>query len=137
MAAAAGRKMLLEYSTDGGTTYVTLASVREKSITKTNEPIDVTTDDSNAHRTLLPEPATRSIDISVSGITDDDYLITQISAATDSLVFEDIRITYPDGGTDEGTFFLNSLTRTGSYQDAVTFDAQLLSSGEPTFTAAV
>lgn len=136
MAAAPGRDLLIEYSTDGGTTYTTIASVREKSVAKTNEPIDVTTDDSDAHRTLLAEPAMRTVDISVSGVTDDDYLITQISAATASIVLEDVRVTYPDGGTDEGTFFLNSVTRTGSYQDAVTFEAQLLSSGQIVFTPA-
>lgn len=136
MAAAAGRKMLLEYSTDGGTTYTTLASVREKSVNKANEAIDITTDDSNAYRTLLAEPGMRTVDISVSGVTDDDYLMTQISAGTASLTFEDIRVTYPDGGTDEGTFFLSSLSRTGSYQDAVTFEAELQSSGEITFTPA-
>lgn len=136
MSKAAGRKLKLEYSTDGGSTYVKLASVREKSVSKANEPIDVTTDDSNAHRTLLPEPATRTVDISVSGVTDDDYLMSQISAGTDSVVFEDIRITYPDGATDEGTFFLGSLNRTASYQDAVLFDAELQSSGEIEYTAA-
>ena len=136
MAVAPGRDLLIERSTDGGTTYVKIASVREKSVAKTNEPIDVTTDDSLAHRTLLAEPAMRTVDVSVSGVTDDDILMAAISASTASLVLEDIRVTYPDGATDEGTFFLNSLTRTGSYQDAVTFEAQLLSSGEVVYTAA-
>lgn len=137
MAKAAGRKLILEYSTDGGTTYLPLASVREKSISKANEPIDVTTDDDSAWRTLLEEPGTRSVDISVSGVTDDDYLMGQISASTATLAFEDIRVTYPDGATDEGSFFLNSLSRTGSYQDAATFEASLQSSGVITYTAAV
>ena len=136
MAKASGRKLILEYTTDGGTTYTKLAAVREKSVNKANEPIDVTTDDSNAHRTLLAEPANRTVDISVSGVTDDEYLITEISKGTDSIAFIDLRVTYPDGATDEGDFFLGSLSRTGSYQDAVTFDAELMSSGEITYTAA-
>jgi TP901-1 family phage major tail protein len=136
MAKAAGRKLKLEYSIDSGTTYTLLASVREKSINKASEPIDVSTDDSDAHRTLLAEPASRSVDISVSGVSDDEYLMTQISAATASLVFEYIRVTYPDGATDTGTFFLNSLSRTGSYQDAVTFEASLQSSGVIVYAAA-
>jgi TP901-1 family phage major tail protein len=136
MAKFSGRKLKLEYSTDSGTTYLLLASVREKSVNKAAEPIDVSTDDSDAHRTLLAEPASRSVDISVSGVSDDEYLMTQISASTATLAFEYIRVTYPDGATDEGTFFLNSLSRTGSYQDAVTFEASLQSSGAVTYTAA-
>lgn len=134
--AAIGRDLLLEYSTDGGTTYTTLAGVISKSVAINQEPVDVTTDDADGWRTLLAEPGTRSVDLSVSGVTESDYLREQITVGTSSVAFEDIRITYPNGDTITGSFFLNSLTETGETTAGVTFEGSLQSSGEITYTAA-
>lgn len=129
MAQTAGRNLVIKRSTDGGTTYNAIASVRSKSITINNEPIDVTTDDSSAWRTLLAEPGSRSIDISVSGITDDSALMTEIMAGTTSVALQKIQVDYDGEFTLTGDFYLNSLAYTGEYQDAVTFEASLQSSG--------
>lgn len=130
MAQTAGRNLIIKRSTDGGTTYNAIASVRSKSVTINNEPIDVTTDDSDAWRTLLAEPGSRSIDITVSGVTDDDTLMTAIMAGTSSVALHDIQVDYNGAFTLTGDFYLNSLTYTGEYTDAVTFEASLQSSGE-------
>jgi len=53
-------------------------------------------------------------------------LITQISAGTSSIALLDCKIIYPDGASETGDFFLSSLSRTGEYNGAVTFEAQLL-----------
>jgi len=136
MAEAPGRDLLIQRSTDGGTTYNTIASVQSKSISINNEPIDITTDDSDAWRTLLAEPGNRTFDISVSGITKDDDLLAAISAATSSISLQDIKIVYPDGAEHEGDFFLNAVTYSGEYNGAVTFEATLQSTGEITYTPA-
>ena len=136
MAADSGRSLKIKRSTDGGTTYNTFALVTSKSVNKTNEHPDITSDDDSGWRTLLIEPGNRTVDVSVSGVTTDDILLAAISAGTSSVALEDIQIEYESGATDEGTFVLSNLTRSGDTTDAGRFEAQLLSSGEITYTAA-
>ncbi len=136
MAANSGRNLKLQRSTDGGTTYTTVAGIRTKSFTIGNEPIDVTTDDSNAWRTLLAEPGNRTVDVSGSGVSEDNTFLALALASTGSVVLEDMQLLMPNGDTIEMSMFVNSYAETGEYQDAVTFEISFQSSGEPTFTAA-
>lgn len=125
MTAAVGRALALEW----GATPV--AGVREKSIALNGEPIDVTDDDDDGWRALLADEAAQNeVTISVNGVTKDDTLRaawfgTRTSAMT---------VTFPDGGTISGNFFLQSYTETGAYNDAVTFEAEFQSSGIVTYT---
>lgn len=128
MAEAAGRKLIIKRSTDGGITYNAIASVRSKSVTINAEPIDVSSDDSQADRTLLAEPGSKSLDISVSGVMKDDTLLAEIMASASSMALQDIQIDYNGEFTLTGDFFLNSFTLSGEYQDAALFEASLQSS---------
>lgn len=128
MAASSGRELLIK---KGATV---LAGVRTKTVTINGEPIDVTTDDDSGFRTLLADPATRSIDLSVEGITK-DAVLRAIVAGGGSQLLTDITVEYPDGAVIAGDFYLVSIEESGEYQDAVTFTASLQSSGEYTYTA--
>ena len=132
MAEASGRKLTISISPDGIAPYVAIASVRSKTITINNEQIDITTDDSDAWRTLLEEPSVRSVDLSVSGVTDDDDLMSAIMIGTSSVVHEFVEIDYNSEFTLTGKFALNNLTYTGEHADAATFEASLQSSGAVT-----
>lgn len=125
MAAAKGRDLLVK---KGSTV---LAGVRTKGISINGEPIDITSDDDDGYRTMLADAGTYSVDLSVEGITKDDTLVAIIMAGG-SLMLTDITIDYPNGKTLSGSFFLNSVEETGTYNEAVTFSASLQSSG--TFT---
>lgn len=114
----------------------TIAGVRSKTITANGEPIDITTDDENGYRTLLSDPATRSLDISVEGLTKDNTLRSAILTGSSALLLTDINIEFPNGDTITGDFFFNSHEETGNHTDAVGFTASFQSSGEWTFTAA-
>lgn len=127
MAASSGRELLIK---KGATV---IAGVRTKTVTINGEPIDVTTDDDSGFRTLLADPATRSIDLSVEGITKDDTLRAIVAGAGPQLL-TDITIEYPDGSVIAGDFYLVSVEESGEYQDAVTFTASLQSSGAFTYT---
>lgn len=131
-----GRSLLLQRSTDGGTTYTTIAGIRTKSFTVGNEPVDVTTDDSNGYRTLLAEPGNRTLDISGSGFTQNNTLRSLSLAATDSVVLEDCQLLFPNGDTLECEFFMNSYSETGEYNGATNFEISLQSSGAWTLTEA-
>lgn len=111
-----------------------IAGIRAKTITANGEPIDVTTDDENGFRTLLSDPAVRSIDISFEGVTKDNELRQVLLTGATTLLLTDINIDYPNGDTLTGDFYFNNLEETGNYNDAVQFSGSLQSSGEWTYT---
>ena len=127
MAASSGRELLIKKGAS------VIAGVRTKTVTINGEPIDVTTDDDSGFRTLLADPATRSIDLSVEGITKDASLRAIVAGAGPQLL-TDITIEYPNGDVISGDFYLVSVEESGEYQDAVTFTASLQSSGAFTYT---
>lgn len=128
MAAAVGRLMTI--ARDG----VVIAGVRTKTFTIANEPIDITSDDDEGYRTLLEEAAQTQIDTSVEGLLKDDSLIAV--AANGGTLIEECTLTLPSGATIVGDFRLNNVEIGGEYNNAVTFTAELQSSGEWTYTAA-
>ena len=137
MAAGSGRNLKLQRSIDGGLTYVTVAGIRTKSFTIGMEPIDVTTDDSNAWRTLLAEPGNRTIDCSGSGVSEDDSFLALVLASTASVVLEDMQLLLPSGAKIALSMAITSYAATGEYQGAETFEISFQSSGVPEFTAAM
>jgi len=113
-----------------------IAAVRTKTATHAREPVDVTNDDSDSNRVVLPDPAMRSLDASVQGVaTSNNYQEFLEDWNGETLL--DITIENPDGSIEEAEhgFFLGNLEFTGEYNGAVTFTAQLMSSGALTVTA--
>lgn len=130
MAAASGRDLIIKRL--NGSVYEAIASVTAKTVEKTNSGVDITTDDSDGWQTFLAEPGVRAVNLSISGVTNDDYLMDQISLGTSSITLESIQITYPSGDTDTGTFQLSSVSYSGEKDGAVLFEATLASSGSIT-----
>lgn len=112
-----------------------VAGVRSKGVTINKEPIDVTTDDDEGWRKLLNKPATKSVDISVEGVTKDDSLRETIMTG-ESAVLAVLAVEYSDGSFLIGDFHLVSVEETGEYEDAVTFSGSLQSSGAVVFVPA-
>lgn len=126
-----GRKLKFDLDT------TTLVGVKTKAFTVNNEHVDVTTDDDDGWRTLLADPGTRSVDLSVSGVTDDEVLLSEVMAA--SISGGAIEIILPTSlttpGKLEGTFFVTSFEESGSDDGSVEFSASFQSSGPVTYTA--
>ena len=130
MSALVGRKVTFT-PTNGGAAVI---GVRTKSITINNEPIDITSDDDNGFRTLLNEdPAERSIDFTAEGILKDAELIN-LASAGGSILISEYEMDIPGIGTFSGDFYFGNLEIGAEYNDAVTFSADIQSSGEFTFT---
>lgn len=129
MAAGKGRSFKIKKN---GTT---LAGIQAKTASVNNSPIDITSDDDDGFRTLLADPGVKSIDISFDGVTKDTVLRALVMANASQL-FTDITLTYPNGDTVAGDFFLANLEETGDTGDALKFSGSLQSSGEWTYTAA-
>lgn len=125
MTAFAGRAINLEWKGNE------VAGVRQKSVAINGEPIDITSDDNNGWRTLLPtDPAQMQVDVSVSGITKSSILKRDWFQG---LREGEVRLEYPDGSTISGTFLLVTYTDTGAYNDATTFEATFQSTGPVVF----
>jgi TP901-1 family phage major tail protein len=114
---------------------VTLAGVRTRGHTLSNELVDVTSDDSNGWQTFLATPGMRSVEISVGGITEDQVLIADFySGLANGATVVNLPTTT---GTAAGTFMLESFSQTGEHDGTVEFEATFRSSGPVTFTAGV
>jgi len=113
----------------GTTTGTLIAGVRTKSVTINNEPIDITTDDSAGFRELLDVSGERHLDISVEGLTQDNTLLG--IAVAGSALIDEFSIVFP--GTPNvvvrGDFRINNFQLGAEYADAVTFTAELQSTG--------
>lgn len=128
MAAFKGRE--LAFTWNGAA----IAGVRERSLELNGAEINVTSDEDTGKRTLLTVSAEDEVNISISGVTKSNTLKSDWFAGTRTRTAV---LTFPDGGTLTGTFFLASYKDTGPYNDATTFEASLLSSGAVTFVAGV
>ena len=111
-----------------------IAGVRTKSMTIAGSPVDVTTDDSTGKRTLLEESESESIDLSVEGLTQDENLLAV--AAGGGTRIEAYTIELPWGGTITGDFRLNNVELGAEYTDAITFTAEIHSTGAWNYTPA-
>ena len=134
MPASSGRDLVIKDASSSPA--VAVAGARTKGVNINAEPVDVTDDDSSGWRELLDEPGQKPVDISLSVVTDDETWRAKMMTAISSQAHEDIEVTYPDGATLTGTFFIASYKETGEYNGADTFEMELQSSGTITYTAA-
>lgn len=125
MAADLGRNIALTW---GG---VSIEGLRERGIAADGEPIDVTSDEDAGWQTLLATPGQKSVTVSISGVTKsgllrDDWFANNRQKA--------VVITYPNGAIISGTFHMANYRDTGPYNDAITFEAELRSTGVMTYS---
>lgn len=127
MAGFTGRTILFRWG--GNSPADEIAGVREKSIEINGESINVTSDEDDGWQTLLEDAAENSVNISISGviknatrIMNDWFSGTRIQPAA-------LEFPAPLSKTLSGNFRLASLTITGTYNDATTFEASLESTG--------
>lgn len=124
--ASSGRKMRIRQLT--GNSAVPVAGARADNLTITNEAIDITDKDSAGWRTLLADAGSRTISADVEGILKDDDVLS-VAQGTGSALLEDHSVEIENLGLLAGKFFLTNFQVTGEMTDAVTFRANLESSG--------
>lgn len=135
MAAQAGRKLRIKYSSDG-ITYTAVAGARSDNFTINREGIDITDKDDSGVRTMLADTGTFSIDASVEGVLKGDTLLTLAADPTQTSLF-DFEIDVDGIGTFTGSWYLGNFTSSGGQgAEAVTFTANIQSSGTPTYVSA-
>lgn len=131
MAGFNGRQMTLDLDA------VTLAGVRTRGFTLSNEYVDVTTDDDSGWRTLLADPGLRSVEITVGGVTTDEVLLAEMMAASVATAAVDVNLptSLAVPGTLSGSFLVSSFEQNGEHDGAVEFSATFMSTGVVTYTA--
>ena len=112
----------------------TLFIARSKSITLGSESIDVTSDGDSGFRTLLSEPAQRSIDMAIEGVLRQDDFVGELLDPAPATFLQEYTLVFPQIGEVTGDFFLSNVELGAPYNESVTFSATLESSGEWTFT---
>lgn len=112
-----------------GTVFV---GVTSKTITINNEAVDITDDDDNGWRSMLADPAVRSIDISAEGVLKDDGVI--VDAINASSLLEEYTIDIEGVGSVSGDFYVNGLEITGATNDAARYSTTFQSSGPAVYT---
>lgn len=131
MAGFNGREFIFDWDS------VTLAGVRSRSISVSNDYVDVTTDDDNAWRTLLADPATRSVEVTISGITTDEVLLADLMAANVAAapLSAELPTALAVPGTLAGSYLISSFEQSGDHDGAVEFSATFMSTGAIVYTA--
>ena len=131
MTASVGRNITLTWGSDFPPEGI--AGVKEKALTLSGEPIDITSDDDSGWRSLLTVPGQKQIELKVSGVTKDRKLLADWFAGT---LTQNATLTYDDTAKISGNFFLSEYSDKGNFKDATAFDATLMSTGTITYTPA-
>lgn len=132
MAANAGRVWALYVY--NGTAYVPVAGLKTRSFSANNTTIDVTTADSAGRwRELLPSAGIQSLDIDFAGVHQNDAGAKLLLNAANQSTLQTCRLV-TTGIQIDGTFQVTSYKSDGPFNEAATFEGQLLSSGQITFT---
>ncbi|MGE0366934.1 MAG: phage tail tube protein [Phycisphaerales bacterium] len=107
-----------------------ILGVRQKGIALAGDPIDISSDEDTGWRTLLGQTSQDQVDISLSGVTKSGVLRRDYFTGDRT---KPVTVEYPDGSVIQGTFVLVNYNETGVYNDAVTFDASIQSTGPVTY----
>lgn len=130
-----GRSATLSISANGGSTFTTIGGVRTTGLTINNNPVDITNDGSGGFRELLADGGTQEFNIDIDGVVADDTAFQSMEAVADDRTLVWFKFVYASGGIVTALFAVSSYKITGTYNDAQTFTASLMSSGTVTFTS--
>lgn len=106
---------------------------RTKSLSLNGEGVDVTQDDANGWQTFISTLGQRSVELSVDGIAIDEVLVADWFAGT---ILQSASLVFQSGAIVAGTFLMPTVSIGAPYNEGVTFEATLQSSGVVTFTPA-
>jgi predicted secreted protein len=122
-----GRDFVLSKGSTAGVGGTALAGCKTKSFKVNNTVIDISNDDSDVWITTLDEPATKSVEISASGVVKDIIMLQAALSATD--IQEEYTLAWPTSHKLYGKFNITSFSQTGETAAGATFEVTLTSSG--------
>lgn len=112
-----------------------IGGLRSPSITINNNPVDITNVASNGFREFLPDGGIQDFQLSASGVFDSKTNGARILwTASVNRQLAELRLESGHGDSFQGLFVISSLTRSGQYSDAETYNISLNGSGQIIYT---
>lgn len=135
MANHAGKLVALSVESATPTVYNAVGGLRAKSVRMNAQSIDVTDSEStDLWQELLSGGGVKSMEISGSGVFEDDAAIERVRTLFIVGTIEDWRVSLPSWQQIDCLMHISSLEIDGPHDGAVAFSITLQSSGKPTFT---
>lgn len=136
-----GRTLLLKMNSEGSpATYVTVAALRDTTITVGETEADTTNKDSAGVRQLLDGNILSSITVSGTGVFTDVAILAAVRTAAMTGVHRGFEIDVDDsgsaaaGGVYAGSFRITSFEEAGAHDGEINYSITLTSDGTVSFT---
>lgn len=125
-----GRDALLKVSTTGGSTFQIVGGCRTTNSTYNNNPVDISNALSQGYTEFMPDAGNKEMQVTLDGVITNDamQIILETSARDRTLLA--YQINYSGAGIFQGLFAISTFGITGVYNQAQTFTATLVSSGQ-------
>lgn len=111
----------------------TVAAVRNLTMTKNGEAVDVSNKDSSSWREVLEAAGINSLSISCDGLFNDGDSQDTLRGYWLSDTVNIFSLFFPNGDTLECPFYIENFETRGGYNDAQEFSMTLQSAGVPTY----
>ena len=135
MAAQKGRDLLLKVDSTGAGVFVTVAGLRNRSLSLNARPVDITNADSvNGWRESLEGAGIKSASLSGAGVFRDDAADETVRGYFFNGTLRNWQLIVPSFGIIQGAFLITALEYAGEYDGEVTYSLALESAGQPGFT---
>ncbi len=135
MAAQKGRDLLLKADSTGAGVFVTVAGLRNRSLSLNARPVDITNADSvNGWREVLEGAGVKSASLSGTGVFRDDAADETVRGLFFNGTIRNWQLIVPSFGIVQGAFQVTALEYAGEYDGEVTYSLALESAGPLGFT---
>ena len=135
MAAQKGRDLLLKVDSTGAGVFVTVAGLRNRSLSLNARPVDITNADRvNGWREILEGAGIKSASLSGTGVFRDDAADETVRGYFFNGTLRNWQLIVPGFGIIQGAFQITALEYAGEYDGEVTYSLALESAGALSFT---
>lgn len=135
MVAQKGRDLLLKVDSTGAGVFVTVAGLRNRSLSLNARPVDITNADSvNGWREVLEGAGIKSASLSGTGVFRDDAADETVRGYFFNGTLRNWQLIVPTFGIIQGAFQITALEYAGEYDGEVTYSLALESAGALSFT---
>jgi predicted secreted protein len=122
--ADSGRKILVKKND------VAILGCQSVSININGTAVDITNCDTNGFRLILNEAGVKSLDLSVTGVAEENIFRDLALGGPTANMLTDLTIEWPDGLVLDCNFFMDSYSNSGANDGYVDFNMNFLSSDE-------
>lgn len=135
MAAQKGRDLLLKVDSTGAGVFVTVAGLRNRSLSLNARPVDITNADSvNGWREILEGAGVKTASVSGTGVFRDDAADETVRGYFFNGAIRNWQLIVPSFGVIQGAFQITALEYAGEYDGEVVYTLALESAGSLGFT---